>query len=112
MRLGPGSHPRAEEGLGGVRSGDSNELVSRLTERTIRTKSDCLEADAQVLVADDLAPLFSGGCAACAPPWQSRYPATYRYSSRVDGRATAFCRPGGVLSPSPTGAPAGGTPIP
>ena len=37
MRLGPGSHPRAEEGLGGVRSGDSNELVSRLTERTIRT---------------------------------------------------------------------------
>ena len=38
MRLGPGSHPRAEEGLGGVRSGGSNELVSRLTERTIRTE--------------------------------------------------------------------------
>ena len=62
MRLGPGSHPRAEEGLGGVRSGGSNELVSRLTERTIRTKSDCLEADAQVLVADDLVgPAVLGG---------------------------------------------------
>ena len=62
MRLGPGSHPGAEEGLGGVCSGFSDELVSRLTERTIRTKSDCLEADAQVLVADDLVgPAVLGG---------------------------------------------------
>ena len=43
MRLGPGSHPGAEEGLGGVCSGFSDELVSRLTERTIRTESDRLD---------------------------------------------------------------------
>ena len=45
--------------------------------------------------------LLPGGCAACAPPWQSHYPATYRYSSRVDGRTTAFCRPGGGPQPQP-----------
>ena len=62
MRLGPGSHPGAEEGLGGVCSGFSDELVSRLTERTIRTESDRLEADAQVLVVDNLVgPAVLGG---------------------------------------------------
>ena len=62
MRLGPGSHPRAEEGLWGVCSGGSNELVSRLTERTIRTESDRLEADAKPLVLDDLVgPAVLGG---------------------------------------------------
>ena len=40
--------------MGGVCSGFSDELVSRLTERTIRTESDRLEADAQVLVVDSI----------------------------------------------------------
>eukprot|EP01043_Picozoa_sp_COSAG02_P069635 COSAG02_NODE_12012_length_1613_cov_3.923481_3_plen_39_part_01 len=30
-----------------------------------------------------------------APPWQSRYPTTYRYSSRVDGLDAALVAPGG-----------------
>ena len=53
MRFGPGCHPGTKERLRGICGGFSDELVSRLTECTIRTESDRLEADAQVLVVDN-----------------------------------------------------------
>ena len=62
MRFGPGFHPGTKERLGGICGGFCDELVSRLTERTIRTESDRLEADAQVLVVDNfVGPAVLGG---------------------------------------------------
>ena len=62
MRFGPGFHPGTKERLRGICGGFGDELVSRLTERTIRTESDRLEADAKPLVLDDLVgPAFLGG---------------------------------------------------
>ena len=43
----------------------------------------------------------SGGCAACAPPWQSRYSTTCRYSPRVDRLDSALVAPGGGPQPQP-----------
>mgnify|MGYP005717701609 CR=1 FL=1 len=62
VRFGPGFHPGTKERLGGICGGSRDELVSRLTERTIGTESDRLEADAQVLVVDNfVGPAVLGG---------------------------------------------------
>ena len=53
MRLGTGSDPGAEEGWRGIGRGSSNKLVGRLTEGSIRTKSDRPEPDVEPLVLDD-----------------------------------------------------------
>ena len=45
---------------------------------------------------------LTGGYAACAPPWQSRYPTTCRYSSRVDRLDAALVAPGGGPQPQPS----------
>ena len=54
MRFGTRLNPRVEERLRGVSGGSGDELVGRLTEDSIRTEGDCLEADAELLVLDDL----------------------------------------------------------
>ena len=50
MRFGTRLNPRVEERLRGVSGGSGDELVGRLTEGSIRTEGDCLEADAELLV--------------------------------------------------------------
>ena len=54
MRLGTRLDPRAEEGVRGISSGGGDKLVGRLTEGSIRTKSDRPEPDVEPLVVDDL----------------------------------------------------------
>ena len=54
MRLGTRPNPRVEERLWGVSGGSGDELVSRLTEGSIRTKGDRPEPDVEPLVVDDL----------------------------------------------------------
>ena len=54
MRLGTRPDPRAEEGWWGISGGGSDKLVGRLTEGSIRTKSDRPEPDVEPLVVDDL----------------------------------------------------------
>ena len=49
MRFGTRPNPRVEERLRGVSGGSGDELVSRLTEGSIRTEGDRLEADAELL---------------------------------------------------------------
>ena len=63
MRFGTRLNPRVEERLRGVSGGSGDELVGRLTEGSIRTEGDCLEADAELLVLDDLvgAAVLGGG---------------------------------------------------
>ena len=63
MGFGTRPNPRVEERLLGVSGGRGDELVSRLTEGSIRTEGDRLEADAEILVLDDLvgAAVLGGG---------------------------------------------------
>ena len=62
MRLGAGRDPRVEERLRGVSGSCGNELVGRLTKRTVRTEGDRAEAYVEPLLVDDLVgPAVLGG---------------------------------------------------
>ena len=54
MLLRGRSHPRAVRWARGVSCGGCDESVCRRTRRTIRTKGNCLEANVESLLFDDL----------------------------------------------------------
>ena len=54
MLFGAGSYPRAVHWARGVSCGGCDESVCRRTKRTIRTKGNCLEANVESLLFDDL----------------------------------------------------------
>ena len=55
MRLGAGRDPRVEERLRGVSGSCGNELVGRLTKRTVRTEGDRAEAYVEPLLVTQAA---------------------------------------------------------
>ena len=76
MLLGAGSYPRAVHWARGVSCGGCDESVCRRTKRTIRTKGNCLEANVESLLFDDLvrAAVLGGGVRISASAWLCRSP--------------------------------------